>query len=41
MPGVCPSCRAESLMMANIGMIFGIEPFCVNSKCKDYKEFPE
>jgi hypothetical protein len=41
MAGICPSCGEESLMMASIGMIFGVEPFCANSKCKNYKEFPQ
>ena len=28
MAEICPKCGNESLMFANIGAIFGIEPFC-------------
>ena len=41
MAGICPSCGEESLMMASIGMIFGVEPFCANKECGNYKEFPQ
>ena len=38
MAGICPSCGKESLMMASIGIIFGVEAFCANIHCPSYEE---
>ena len=36
MSEVCPTCGEDSLMMVNIGFIFGVMPWCANKKCRDY-----
>jgi len=36
MSEVCSTCGEDSLMMVNIGLIFGVMPWCANKKCPDY-----
>jgi|TARA_R110000823_G_scaffold309668_1_gene434089 hypothetical protein len=33
MTSICPDCGKDSLMMGNIGMMFGITPYCANIHC--------
>ena len=33
MSEICPTCNKNSLMFANTGGFFGIEPYCVNPEC--------
>jgi hypothetical protein len=33
MASTCPDCGKESLMMGNIGSLFGIVPWCANIHC--------
>jgi len=39
MSEICPTCGEDSLMMATIGFIFGVMPWCANEECSDYNKY--